>query len=160
MRWLRLFPLLFIFVTGPAIAQPSQQFDDAMRAFMNKNYTTAARLLLPLAEQGHALAQTQLGGMYNAGRGVEKSYHQAAFWYRKAAEQGNQWGQYSLGTLYAGGLGVPQDYVLAHMWFNLAAAGGNDAGASNRDNISTKMTPAQIAEAQRLAREWKPNLSR
>jgi hypothetical protein len=51
---------------------------------------------------------------------------------------------------------VPQDYVTAHMWFNLAAASGDKTGAEGRDMAAAKMTPAQIAEAQKLAREWKP----
>jgi TPR repeat protein len=59
--------------------------------------------------------------------------------------------------MYANGHGVPQDYVLAHMWFNLAAATGMvETAAADRDMVAAKMTPAQIAEAQKLAREWKP----
>jgi uncharacterized protein len=64
--------------------------------------------------------------------------------------------------MYFKGEGVLQDYVLAHMWFNLAAAAGDalsvDA-ATNRDFVTEKMTPAQIEEAQRLARAWKPLLA-
>jgi hypothetical protein len=48
------------------------------------------------------------------------------------------------------------DYVLAHVWFNLAAASGNKDASENRDIAAARMSPAQIAEAQRLAREWKP----
>ncbi|MCZ6473807.1 MAG: hypothetical protein O6934_10240, partial [SAR324 cluster bacterium] len=51
--------------------------------------------------------------------------------------------------------GIPQDYVQAHMWFNLAAHNGLEVAGKNRDFIATEMTPRQIAEAQRLAREWK-----
>jgi TPR repeat protein len=54
--------------------------------------------------------------------------------------------------------GVPQDYVIAHMWLSLAAAGGNFT--AERDFIAAKMTPAQVAEAQKLAREWKPTTGR
>jgi TPR repeat protein len=77
-------------------------------------------------------------------------------WYRKSAEQGVPIGQLALGAMYADGKGVPQDYVLAHMWFNLAAASGNENAVKGRDMVAAKMTPAQIAEAQKLAREWKP----
>jgi TPR repeat protein len=79
-------------------------------------------------------------------------------WYRKAAEQGNAKAQNNLGIIYATGKGVPQDYVIAHMWFNLAAVSGDksDNAAENRDKAAAKMTPAQVAEAQKLAREWKP----
>ncbi len=62
--------------------------------------------------------------------------------------------------MYNYGQGVPQDYIQAHMWYNLAAASGGDddreMAAKNRDLIAEKMTSEQIAEAQRLAREWKP----
>lgn len=58
--------------------------------------------------------------------------------------------------MYANGQGVPKDYALAYMWWNLGAAGGNENGGKNRDIVATRMTPAQIAEAQRLSREWKP----
>ena len=51
---------------------------------------------------------------------------------------------------------MTQDYVLAHMWFNLSAAQGDADATKNRDRVAGKMTPARIAEAQRLAREWKP----
>ena len=64
--------------------------------------------------------------------------------------------QFNLGVLYANGRGVPRDYVLAYMWSNLGAAGGNELGGKNRDLDAAHMTPADISEAQRLSREWKP----
>ncbi len=80
----------------------------------------------------------------------------AAAWYRKAAEQGVVDAQNNLGLMYGRGQGVPQDYVRAHMWLNLAAANGNANAAKGRDITASMMTAAHIAEAQRLAREWKP----
>jgi len=74
--------------------------------------------------------------------------------YRKAAEQGNAYAQYNLGFMYGNGEGVPQDYVEAHKWFNLAAAQGLQTAIASRDIAASKMTREQIAEAQRLAREW------
>ena len=65
--------------------------------------------------------------------------------------------QYNLGVLYDNGLGVPQDKVRAYMWFTLSAAQGRDGAAAFRDLIARRMTPAQIEEAQKLTREWKPN---
>jgi TPR repeat protein len=76
-------------------------------------------------------------------------------WYRKAAEQGDADAQVNLGILYGMGQGVPQDYAAAHMWFNLAAARGNKDAVKGRDMVIAKMTPAQVVEAQKLAREWK-----
>jgi TPR repeat protein len=77
-------------------------------------------------------------------------------WSRKAADQGVISAQLMLALLYLEGQGVPQDYVQAHLWYNLAGAGGSPAAAEGRDSVAAKMTPAQIAEAQKLAREWKP----
>jgi TPR repeat protein len=102
---------------GPVAAGP---FDDAFAAYKKGDYATALRLLRPFAEQGDAVAQAVLGGMYLMGENV------------------------------------PQDYVIAHMWFNLAAAGGEKEAVGFRDKTAALMTPAQIAEAQKLAREWKP----
>ena len=87
---------------------------------------------------------------------------EAAKWYRRAAEQGERsvgLGQRDLGRLYEKGWGVPKDDVLAYMWYNLAAAQERDSfstAASHRDTLAEHMTPAQIAEGQRLTREWKP----
>ena len=80
----------------------------------------------------------------------------AVGWYRRAAEQGNIHAQHSLGLMYDQGEGVPKDAVSAYMWFNLAAAQGHDTARANRDVVEKQMTPAQIAEAQKLGREWKP----
>ena len=77
-------------------------------------------------------------------------------WFRLAADQGLAEAQYNLGFMYASGRGVPQDHVQAHKWFDLAGASGSEDGRKNRDIVTKKMTQAQIAEAQRLAREWKP----
>jgi hypothetical protein len=76
------------------------------------------------------------------------------------AEQGSADAQYNLGVLYANGQGVPQDYVRAYMWYNLAAAHslgtGDKLGADDQDVVARRMTPAQIAEAKKLAQKWKP----
>ena len=76
--------------------------------------------------------------------------------FRKDADQGDTDAQYNLGLIYTVGSGVPQDYVLAHVWLNLAASQGDKAATSLRELVAAKMTPAQIAEAQKLAGEWKP----
>ena len=75
-------------------------------------------------------------------------------WWRKAAEQGYVDAQYKLGVMYEKSYGVPHDYVRAHMWFDLAASQGHEISAKDRDIAAENMTPADIAEAQRLAREW------
>lgn len=83
----------------------------------------------------------------------------------KAADQGDVYAQYNLGILYYEGKGLPQDFVLSHVWSNLAASRfpaseveGRRRAIHNRDLVASKMTPDQIAEAQRMAREWKPTV--
>ena len=121
------------------------------------------------ADNGNADAQYELGRMYYEGRSVPelaRDFAKAAMWYRKAADKGLFIAQFTLGELYERGQGVPQDYVKAHMWFNLSASGAacgdpfceydlRDA-VNARDDVAAKMTPSQIAEAQRLVRGWKP----
>ncbi len=94
--------------------------------------------------------------MYAHGRGVEQDYAEAMELFRHPAEKGYPGAEYGLGVGYENGQGVLQDYVLAHMWLNLAAAQGDDDAKKARDLLASKMTPEQIAEAQQLAREWKP----
>jgi TPR repeat protein len=140
----------------------ASDFDKAVRAYERGDYPTALRLLRPLASGGNADAQNNLGLMYATGRGVQQDYTVAAKWYRMAADKGVSSAQNNLGVMYAGGQGVQQDYVQAHMWFTLAASGfaaseaaERSAVVKNRDAVAADMTPAQLAEAQKLAREWK-----
>ncbi|MEE9250825.1 MAG: tetratricopeptide repeat-containing serine protease family protein [Alphaproteobacteria bacterium] len=121
-----------------------------------QDYAEAAKWYRMAADQGVAAAQLNLGGLYARGEGVPQNYAEAVKWYRKSAAQGYARAQASLGAMYAIGKGVPQDYVQAHMWFNLAAAAGEELNIWLRDRLARKMTPAQLAEAQRLAREWRP----
>jgi hypothetical protein len=123
---------------------------------VSQDAAAAASWYRKAAEQGFVSAQYNLGQLYLLGKGVQQDNAAAASWWRKAAEQSHAGAQSNLGVMYATGKGVPQDYVVAHMWFNLAAANGNGQAAKGRDLLTAKMTPAQIAEAQKLAREWKP----
>jgi len=75
---------------------------------------------------------------------------------RPLAESGDATAQYNLGVFYDNGLGVPQDKINAYMWLSLAAAQGREGAAAIRDLMARGTTPAQIAEAQKLTREWKP----
>ncbi len=120
------------------------------------DYATALKEWRPLAEQGHAEAQYNLGLMYDQGQGVPKDYQAAMKWYRLAADPGQAEAQSNLGVMYSKGQGVPQDYVQAHMWVSLAAAQSKESYRKSRDILAERMTPAQLAEAQRLAREWTP----
>jgi TPR repeat protein len=158
---LRTAVVLILALALPACG-PSTDLETGKEAYDRGDHATAMTKLRPLAEQGNADAQVKVGLMYGYGEGVTQDHVEAAKWYRRAAEQGHAFGQSLLGYMYEDGQGVPLDYVQAHMWFNLAAAralaqGENrDAAVWLRDNVEAKMTPDQIAEAQRLAREWKP----
>ena len=70
------------------------------------------------------------------------------------AEQGNEKAQAVLGGMYYMGRGVQQDDVNAAMWLDLAARQGDQSAARLRNHAISEMTPDQIAEAERLAREW------
>ena len=129
-------------------------WDDANAAIQRGDYAEAARLWRPLAEQGDASAQHNLGWMYENGEGVPQDYAEAVKWWRLAAEQGNAHGQNNLGWMYADGRGVLQDFVLAHTWFNLSAALGYVDALGSRAAIERQMGFAQINEAQKIAREW------
>ena len=72
------------------------------------------------------------------------------------AEQGEARAQFYLGLMCAFGRGVPLDLVQAHMWYSLAAGNGHARAALHRNDLAKEMKPAQIAEAQKRAREWKP----
>ena len=121
-----------------------------------KNYAEAAKWYRKAADQGLAHAQVFLGLMYMQGSGLPQDNAEAAKWISRAAEPGDAEGQKFLGMLYAMGHGVPKDYVIAYMWLNLAAAQGDKHAAEDRDRIAKLMTPEQIGEGQKLAREWKP----
>jgi len=124
-----------------------------------KDYKEAARWYRQAADHGQPFAQTNLGLAYVNGRGVERDPAEAAELLRKAASRNYPPSLFSLGELYERGFGVPQDYVQAHMWFNLAASRGDGNGAKYRDTVAGKMPPADVAEAQRLARDWRPGSS-
>ena len=108
------------------------------------------------ADQGDAVAEFLLGNQYAFGKGVPQDYSEAMRWFRKAAEQGHPRAMHDLGVIYAKGLGVPHDYVRAHMWFSLSATQGEQRAVKALAMAEQRMTPAQINEAQKLARDWKP----
>jgi TPR repeat protein len=101
--------------------------------------------------------------MYSLGQGVPEDEATAMSWLRKAADQGDAHALCQLGLAYYMGQGVPQDHVQAYKWLSLGASRFPAADEEHRDSaakvanaIANEMTPAQIAEAQKLASEWKP----
>jgi TPR repeat protein len=110
------------------------------------------------ARRGNVSAQVNLGTMYFRGHGVVQDYAEAIKWWRAAAEAGDGDAQLRLARCYQNGCGPMTDPVQAHRWFNLAATrlGGADqkSAAEGREAVAKFMTPAQVAEAQQLARAW------
>lgn len=121
-----------------------------------QDYKEAAKWYLKAAEQGNDSAQFMIAISYFKGEGISQDYTKAAKWYIKSANQGYFKSQLNLALMYAKGQGVPRDDVQSYMWFNVAVASGNNNYTKYRDIIAKDMTPSQIAEAQKLARDWKP----
>lgn len=133
------------------------------------------------ADQSSSYAENVIGIAYEHGLSVAQDYAEAFRWYRRAANKiyerpGNTWihsPQYNIAAMYASGRGTAQDYVQALMWFTLAAAFGDTkppgplgiqlvdtskyTALEQRDRVMALMTSAQIKEAERLAREWRPH---
>lgn len=128
---------------------------------VSRDYTEATRWYHRAAGHDNAMAESTLGDIYYYGRGVPQDYIAAAQWWQRAAAQGVAVAQLNLGVMYANGDGVPQDYVKSHLYSNLAAAHlppgqDRDIAVKNREIVAKLMSPAQIAEAQRLASNWRP----
>ena len=142
--------LVLAFNAGSILAQ---DFQKGFAAYQSGDYVTALQEWRPLAEQGIAKAQYNLGVMYEQGWGVLQDYAEAVKWYRLAAEQGNASAQSKLGSMYEFGNGVLQNNVMAHMWYNIAAANGAEKAGEWRDERAGLMTSADISKAQSMARE-------
>ncbi len=155
---------LVITLTSPAQAG----FREGLAAYYRLDYATALAEWRPLAEEGDPQAQYQLGILHYRGDGVIQDYGQAAKWFRRAAERGDADAQFNLGLLYAEGKGMPRNLVRARMWFALAAqryetsqdqdwaVANRTLAARKRDWIASRLSAAEIAKADRLARLWKP----
>lgn len=122
---------------------------------VEQDLAEAAKWYRKAAEQGIAEGQFMLGLAYYAGRGVEQDLEEARKWYGMAAEQGLAEGQAGLAWLYYKGRGIAPDPIRAYMWSILSADGGVEGAADLMESIGNEMTPEQIAEARRLADEWK-----
>ena len=130
-----------------------------MDAYYQNDFAKALRLWAPLAEDGNANAQNNLGAMYENGQGIAADMKEAARWYRRAAEQAHTDAQMNLGRLYMTGQGVVEDPIRAHMWLSISTErsmggmlwGGLDALAA-RDAIAAKLSPEQLTLARAMAR--------
>ena len=121
-----------------------------------KDEAEAVKWFRKAAEQNVADAQYNLGVCYANGQGVPEDDAESVKWFRKAAEQNLADAQYNLGVCYDSGEGVVKDEVEAYKWWLLAAGQGNDDAKYNMTIVENKMSREQIAEGQRLARDFKP----
>jgi TPR repeat protein len=110
------------------------------------------------AEQNYPKAQYNLGLCYDHGEGVAKDEAEAVKWYRRAAEQNAAAAQNNLSRCYYIANGVPKDYVEAYKWVLLAAGQGDEPARENMTMLEGVMTQEQIAEGQKLARNFKPRV--
>lgn len=127
--------------------------EDGVAAYRRKDYSTALRIFRSTAAQGNAFAQHNLGVMYGNGQGTAQDYVEAMKWYRLAAAQGSAAAQFNIAVMYGNGQGVAKDLVHAHAWFKLSAESGDPESVRNRDLTKMRMTPQQIAQAEKLARD-------
>src|SRR5206468_794252 len=124
---------------------------------VEKNYAEAVKWYRKAAEQNNAEAQFKLGVCYANGQGMEKDNAEAVKWWRKSAEQDYADAQSNLGVGYANGQGVEQDYAEAYAWYDLAASTQKPA-ATWRDDLEKKMSPQQIADAQKRTKELRAQI--
>ncbi len=115
-------------LTAPVYAQ---DFSKGLAAYNSGDYATALQEWRPLAEQGDASAQYNLGVMYSNGHGVTQDYKETVKWYLKSAEQGYANAQYNLGVTYYDGHGVTQDYKEAVKWYLKSAEQGEASAQLN-----------------------------
>ena len=149
--------ILGLGLLSAAIALPAlADFAAGLAAFQKGDYSTAAKEWRPLAEEGDAATQFNLGLLYLDGHGVPQDYTEAAKWFRRSAEQGYTEAQHNLGAMYGTGQGVRRDYVEAYKWLNICASRGNAGCTSQRDLVAKKLKPAQVSQAQRLSSEFSP----
>jgi TPR repeat protein len=121
-----------------------------------QDHREAVRWYRMAALQRHVGAFYRLCVLSDIGRGMPQDYQEALRWCRLAADQGHGPAMFLIATYYEKARGVSKDMVQAYQWYNLAAANGHEEGAKWRDRLATHMTPTQIAQAQFLARNWKP----
>lgn len=150
---------LLLFMAAPVGAARADALTEGARTYVAENYPRSTRILLARAERGDARAQTYVGVMHLRGQGLPQDFRAAAHWLHLAAEADVPAAQYLLGLLYDKGQGVPQDFVIALAWLNLSVAHDEPTWRNRRalirDAVASKMSQAQLDEAQKLALEWR-----
>ena len=143
-------------VLSLAAISAGADFNTGLTAYNKGDYVTAVKEWRPLADQGVAAAQFNLGLLYLDGHGVPQDPAEAVKWFTKSAEQDYTEAQHNLGAMYGAGQGVKRDYVLAYKWLNICAAKGDTGCESQRDLIAKKLKASQLTAAQRMSSEFTP----
>jgi TPR repeat protein len=155
--------IALLLVASPAAAQSSLEADmrDAAAAYEHKDMATAARLWKVWADKGNAEARTLLGAMYWSGEGVPRDHTEAARLYLLAANQGYARAQNDIGFMLGFEGPPPHDDVEAYKWLTLAILRYTarnqdrlDQALKDKATLAARMTPAQVAEAERRAKAW------
>jgi TPR repeat protein len=123
-----------------------------------RDHQEAARWYRMAAQQDHADAMYRLCILSDRGLGLPQDYQEALRWCGLAADSRQANAMLIVGGFFERGRGVPKDLIQAYHWYNLAAAHGLEEGAKRRDRLAGAMTVAQIARAQNLTRNWRPNM--
>ena len=148
MKKLLVVALFFIF--GPNLSL-AQDFNKGYKAYEAGDFSTALKEWKPLAVQGNAVAQNNIGNLYNSGKGALKDRAQALKWYRLSAKQGYSNAQFNLGNFYASVDDTYRNYNKSVKWFRLSSEQGNASAQRNlgamyanghgvlQDNITSHM---------------------
>jgi TPR repeat protein len=139
-----------------ALTAAGADFAKGLSAYEKGDYRTALEEWKPLAEEGDAPSEFNVGLLYYDGHGVPQDYPEAVRWFERASERGYTKAQHNLGAMYGVGKGVKRDYVLAYKWLSICTAAGDQGCESQRNLVEKKLSASKLQAAQRLARDWKP----
>ena len=150
----------FAWLSAAPPAAALARIDRGFQAYLDGDYKAALKGLAPLARDGYAKAQYDLGSLYDNGAGVARDEAAAARWYRRAADQGNLLAEDRLGQMYARGLGVKRNLERAYFWFEEAAFQANGKLQNQIENeryrVVMEMTPRQLMAAMHMTVGWQP----
>lgn len=135
------------------------EVEDGMRHLANKEYKPATEAFQRASALGSALADRNIAFIYYNGLGLPQDVAKAVEWFTKAAERGHRRSQFRIGEILFVGDGAPKDRVEADKWWRIALSKDGESSAWMRSIVDAgerKMTPEQLAEAQRRAEKWKP----
>ncbi|HEY9163544.1 MAG TPA: tetratricopeptide repeat protein [Magnetovibrio sp.] len=143
---------LLVVLAAPPVQ--SADYQRGVEASLRRDFAAAYQEWEPLARQGDASSQFQLGWLYIEGNGVAQDVKQGIEWYTRSAQQGYAFAQTALGRIYENGTGVQKNDPVALMWYSIAASTWDKSAAPDRDRLAAQMPPDQLSEAQRLLSTW------